>query len=270
MWSSLVLVGLSSGLLTGFDPMRLGLALLVISRPRPVQNLLAYGVGNLIACVFTVVFPLTMLHNTPMLKSFADNLATSPTVKHIQLAMGVVALSIGALLLVHSLARWRQRAHSTAASGPASTQVLESQKPSAISRLLGRPQDVPPEGASGFRGLLNRAHNAWENGSLWVAGALGLGTGPPLDGVLFLLAFIVASGAATGTQAVAAVAFVIGMLAVIEFTLASYLAAPAKTQAIVQRLHDWARTHRRKILIAMCAVGGLALIGTGMGGAAGS
>ncbi|WP_375485445.1 GAP family protein [uncultured Mycobacterium sp.] len=267
MWSSVLVLALGSGLLTGLDPMRLGLTLLVISRPRPVQNLLAYGVGNLIACIFTVVLPLTVLHVTPMVKTFADHVTTSSPVRHIQIGIGVFALSTAALLTVHSLTRRRQRAQLRTPDGTTSTLVLDSKTPTAISRLLDRAQGVQTEGGSAFRRLLGRVHNAWENGSLSVSLVIGLGTGPPLDGVLFLITFIVASGASTGAQVIAAIAFVVGMLAVVEIVLVSYLAAPAKTQPIVQRLHDWARIHRRKILIAMLTVGGVALVASGAGSA---
>jgi hypothetical protein len=55
------------------------------------------------------------------------------------------------------------------------------------------------------------------------------------------------------------------MHAVVEIMLVSYLATPAKTQAGLRLLHDWARVHRRKILVAMFAVGGLSLVANGMG-----
>ena len=42
VWGSVLVLAL----LAAVDPVRLGLTLLLISRPRPVQNLLAYGVGS--------------------------------------------------------------------------------------------------------------------------------------------------------------------------------------------------------------------------------
>ena len=130
--------------------------------------------------------------------------------------------------------------------------MLDSNTPTAISRLLGRAQDAATEGGSAIRRLLGRAHDAWENGSLWVAFVIGLGFGgPPPDVVLVLLAIIVTSGAAIGTQFSAAIAFVVGMLAVVEIVLVSYLAMPAKTQAVLRLLHDWAWAHRPQILVAI-------------------
>jgi hypothetical protein len=65
---------------------------------------------------------------------------------------------------------------------------------------------------------------------------------------VFVLAIIVASGAAIGTQVSVAIVFVIEVLAVVEITLICYLAWPAKTQAVNRPLHDWSSTHRRQVL----------------------
>jgi hypothetical protein len=267
MWSSL----LGLALLAGLDPVRLGITLLLISRPRPLQNLLAYWVGCLASCIPTLVIPLTLLHVTPTFRSFTHDVATpasavGSTVRHIQLGMGVLVLSIAALMAVRSLTRRRQRAYLATPGGNTSALVLDSDTPTAISRLLRRAQDAPAGGGSAIRRLLRRAHDAWENGSLWVAVVIAFGYGgPPPSAALFVLAIIMASGAAIGMQVSATIAFVVGTLAVVEITLASYLATPAKTQAVLQLLHEWTRAHRQKILIAMSTVGGVALVASGIG-----
>jgi hypothetical protein len=258
MWSSVLVLALPIAL----NPVRLGLALLLISRPRPVHNLLAYWVGNLTACIPTVMVPLTLLHVTPMFKSFAQDLATSSTVRHIHIGMGVLALSIAALMTVPPLAR--QRAQLLTPSGNTSARVLDSPAPPAISELPDRAQDTPTAGGSAIRRLPGRAHNAWENGSLWIALAIGIGNMPAPDVVLFVLAIIVASGAGIGTQVSAAIAFVVGMFAVVEISLVSYLASPAKTLAVLRLLHDRVRTHRRNVLVAVFAVAGVSLVFQGI------
>jgi Sap-like sulfolipid-1-addressing protein len=259
MWGSVLVLALLGGL----NPVRLGLILLVISRPRPVQNLLAFWVGALTASLLNLLVPLTVLHATPMLRSFAQDFGKS-SARHMQIGIGVLALSIAALMVVRLSAR--QRAHLSAPGGNTSTLVADSNVPPAISRLLGRAQDAPTEGGSAIRRLLGRAHNAWEKGSLWVALVIGMGMGPAAEEILVLLAIIVASGAAVGTQVSAAIAFVVGMLGVVEVMLISYLATPAKTQAGLRLLQDWARAHRQKILVAMFAVGGVSLVVNGIRG----
>ena len=115
--------------------------------------------------------------------------------------------------------------------------------------------------------LLRRVRSGWENGSVWLAFVIGVAMGPSLDGVDFVLAIIVASGVSFGVQITAAITFVIAILEVEEIILVSHLARPAKTQAFLRRLHDWALAHRRKLVVAIFAVVGVSLMAQGMGGA---
>src|ERR1700737_3005566 len=270
MWASLLVLGL---LLT-LHPLRLGVTLLVISRPRPMQNLLTYCGGCVTVCIVTLLIPLIMLQFVPTLASFMKNFsnpATNPPPRHIAIGVGVFALSVAALMTVRLAAR--PRAHLPtcgkhrrikAGSDHTSTLMLDSDPPNPISRLLTPAQDEESEDGSAFRRLLRRVRNAWENGSLWVAFVIGLGMGPSVDGVLFALAIIVASGPAIGMQVSAAITFTIAMLAVQEIILVSNLATPVKTQAFLRRLRDWSRAHRRKVLIAIFAVVGVSLVAQGM------
>ena len=84
--------------------------------------------------------------------------------------------------------------------------------------------------------------------------------------VLLVLTTIVASGAAIGTQVSLALAWVVGMFAVVEIILVSHVAAPAKTEAVLRLLHNWILAYRRQVLIAMIAVIGVAMVAYGMGG----
>lgn len=260
MWSTVLVLGLFVGL----NPMRLGLALLVISRPRPVQNLLAYGAGSLAACMFAVTTWLTLLHVIPVFRSFMDNLSEASSFRHVQIGLGVLALSIAAVMAIRSLARRRQRAH-LPTPGDRSTLALDSYLPPGMSRLLGRAQDAPAAGESRIRRLGRRFHDAWENGSLWVAFGIGFGLAGIEPDALLILTIFLASGVTLAEQVIAALLFIVGILIAVEITLVSYLVTPAKTQATLERLHDWALAHRRKIIITMCAVGGVALVSRGMG-----
>lgn len=53
MWGSV----LGLGILAALNPVRLGLALLMISRPRPGPSLLAYWIGGLTVCVPELLLP---------------------------------------------------------------------------------------------------------------------------------------------------------------------------------------------------------------------
>jgi hypothetical protein len=267
MWGPVLVMAL----LVALDPVRLGILLLVISRPRPVQNLLAYWVASLIASFPAALVPLMVVHGTPMLRSFAQDL-TDPdkvgnsTVRHIQIGMGVLMLSITTQMVVCSVLRRRRRAQLPAPAGNTSALASDSNTPTVVLWLLSRAQDAAAEGGSAIRRLLGRAYNAWENGSLWVAWVIGFVLGGPGAPELFVvLVVIVASGAAIGTQVSAVIAFIIGMLAVVEIVLVSHLTTPTKTQPLLQLLHTWVLAHRREIMAAMCAVGGAWLLAGGMG-----
>jgi Sap, sulfolipid-1-addressing protein len=262
VWGSLI--GLA--LMMAFNPALLGIILLVISRPRPVQNLLVCWVGCLITNVPGLLIPLMVLHLMPMFRSTAGDLArptTSTTVQHIQLGMGVLALSAAAVIAMR--ARSGRRGYVTTPVGNSSTLVLDSKTPTAFSPPERPAEDATTERGSVIRRLISRVNDAWENGALWVALVIGMSflPGPPL--VLFVDTTIVASGAAIGTQIIAAMAFVVAMLAVFEITLMSYLAAPAKTLAVLRPLHDWALAHRLQVLVGILAMVGLFQVVKGMG-----
>jgi hypothetical protein len=265
MWSSLLVLGF----LTTIDPVRLGLILLLISRPRPIQNLFAYWAGCATAGLYNLLVPLVVLHVIPTFDFFRNfsNPAANSTIRHIEFGMGVLALSVAALMGVRFATRQQARqAQRATPGGDMSTLVLDSYTPRPISRLLGPTQDAATEGGSAIRRLLRRVRNAWENGSVWVAFVIGVAMGPQLQGIVFVLAIIVASGKAFAIQISAAIVFVFAMLTVEEIILVCNLAAPAKTQAFLRRLHDWALAHRRKLVVAIFAVVGVSLVAQGMGG----
>ena len=274
MWGSLLVLAF----LMTIHPVRLGVTLLVISRRQPMQNLLAFWIGCVLVGLLVFVVPLMVLHVTPKFASFSKDWADpgpNSTARHIQIGMGVLVLSIAALMAVRFAARKRARprgrnwAQLQRPGDNTSKLVRDSDTPAAISRLLGPAQDAATEGGSAIRRLQTRARDEWENGSLWVSFVVGLAVGPSLDliGVLFVLSIIVASGAAIGMQVSAGIAFLVGVLAVEEIILVSNLVTPAKTQTAMRRLHDWTLAHRRKLLVAIFAVVGVSLIAQGMGSA---
>lgn len=234
-------------LMMATDPVRLGVTLLLISRPRPILNLLAYWLGAMFVGVTAAVVVLTMMRDfAPTLLQTVSFLAATPLVRHAQIAFGVLALVLAALTTAGLPARQRLRVPVSVGGDP-SALLRQPSTPTGISQLLGR-----------ARGVLG-------GGSLWVALAAGIGTGPaPLEYLVALTA-ILASGGAIGTQISAAVVFNVVMLAVCEMTLVSYLAAPTRTLAIIDHLNRWVRTHRRRILSLMVGVAGVCLVVTGSG-----
>jgi hypothetical protein len=262
MWSSVVVLALPIAL----DPVRLGVNLLLISRPRPAQNLLVYWAGCVLASVVLLLVPILVLQFTPTFSSFVHDLANpatsaSSTVRHAEIGMGAFVLAIAALLAVRVWAHRRTLTPAGAASTSAPAVADDPTNP--IARLLNRGTDSASR--SGVGRLVGRAQDAWEGGALWVAFVIGFWAGPNPSLVLFALTTILTSGVAIGMQIAAAVVFVVETLAIVEIVLVCNLLAPAKTQAFLRLLHDWVRARRQQVLIVMLTLVGLALVAQGMG-----
>ncbi|MGC7264494.1 GAP family protein [Mycobacteroides abscessus subsp. abscessus] len=265
MWREL----LGLAFLMSLNPVLLGLILVVISRPRPVQNLLAFWVGALVVNVPSFVIALFALHMVPSFASFAKNLATADpgsSIKPLQLGTGVLCVVIAVWIATRLRSRQRENQPvATGAGGDSSVLVLDSEAPAVEARPVGRIRGAVSYLGSTFRRLLHRGKGAWENGALWVALVLGIGYMPPPPLVLLVDTIIVGSGTAMSTQVIAAVVFVFTMLAVFEIALISYVIAPARTQAVLEPIHNWALSHRQLVLLVLFAVVGIWQVLTGVG-----
>jgi hypothetical protein len=241
------------------DPVRLGVTLLLISRPRPILNLFVYWIGAMVVGVTSAVVVLTMMRDfaPALLKELTDLVAT-PTVRYAQIVAGALALLSAMLITTGLPTRYRLGLQvPVPVSVEAPVPVGTAGDPSSL--LL------QPSSPTGIALLLGRARGALKGESLWVALAAGLGTGPaPLEYLVALVA-ILASGGEIGRQISAAVLFNIVMLAVCEITLVCHLAAPTKTQAIIGRLNSWVSIHRRRILSFMIGAAGVCLVVSGSG-----
>lgn len=256
VWGSL----LGMAVVMAFNPALLALILLVISRPRPVQNLLVCWIGCLITNIPALVVPVVLLHRAPMFSPQAP--AATAATRHIQLGMGVLVLSVAALIAVRFWVRRREPV--PAGSGNSSSQVLEADGPAPISSPFAGMQDAA-EGESAIRRLFRRLQRAWDSGALWVALVCGMGFLPGFPLVLFVATTVVSSGATTGTQILAVILFVVAMFAVFEVAVVSHLIAPVRTQAVLQPVHDWALANRRQVMIGIFVMIGVLQVVKGLG-----
>ena len=238
MWGTVFLLAL----MMAPDPIRLGVAMLLISRARPFLNLLAFWLGGVAAglsgfgeLMLLRKFCPTVAHNAA---SVAAGYMGAPT----RIVMGVLALLIAALITV----RFSVRRRAGVPIGGGDKSALVPRRLTALSRLSARIQ------------------RALEGGHIWAVFVFALTSSMPPVEFLVALGVIVASGAAMGAQLGAVVMYTVVVLALIEVPLVSYLVLPAKTQVIMLRLHNWLRAHRRQIFVAIATVGGLALVTTGI------
>ncbi len=240
MWGAVLVMALAAMA----DPLRIGITVLVISRPRPVLQLLAFWLGGVIMGLAVGLSVLFFLRDVALdfIQDLESTTATS-TVALVQIAVGVLALLLAALIAARFPARLRAKAPVPEDAPVAS---LQTAAPTAFSRLS------------------TRAGDAVQGGSLWVAFAAGVWLATPLQYVAALAA-ILASGASAGTQVVAVVGYHIVALVFAEIPLLTYLVVPDRTQAAVMRVHDWVQPRRRQLIAAIIAVVGILLAVNGIG-----
>lgn len=206
-------------LAVSIEPFRIGMTVLMLNRPRPALQLLAFLCGG---------FVMGTTVGLVVLFVFRRSLLGSPyfTLPKVQILIGLLALSIAALVAVD-----------------------------ARGRLGSRPARLAMPG----RRLLS-------GDSLSVAGIAGLGIALPSVDYLAALAVILASGAAALTQVAVLLMFNVVAFALIEIPLLAYLLAPKATARSVAALHNWVRSRRRRDAALLLTALGAAFVALGVAG----
>jgi Sap, sulfolipid-1-addressing protein len=246
MWIYVLYMGFALAL----DPFRLGFALVLTSRRRPMLNLFAFWLGGMAAGIGLAMLALLLLRDFTEVAvrnaiSIFDHVRSSVVIftgGRLQITLGVVVL----LALVVVKARERARVEKQAVlvgSGGLSQVVNQARGPGAV-----------------LAWFADRTHDMLKSDMIWpvfVAGAAS--TIPPIDGVA-MLAVIMASRADLGTQFSAFVVFTLLMLAIVEIPLISYLLWPQKTLGLVQQVQDWIQGHLRQIMHTLLSMAGITFL----------
>jgi hypothetical protein len=243
MWGTV----LALALVAGVDPGRIGIVLLLFSRRRPVLHLVALWLGGVAVGVALALGALVGLHDAVLGVMDRVEVATSSSAAgQIQIAMGVLALVIAAAIAIGFSVR-QPVATPAGDPSPASGRCPQRQaEPTAFSRIS------------------TRALQALQAGPPWITFLVGVGITTDFR-YLAALTVILASGAALGTQVSAAAAYTFVGLAFAEIPLVCHVAAPARTGAVMSRVHDWMQARRRAVLGLVVAALGVFLMTTGMG-----
>ncbi|WP_046315685.1 GAP family protein [Mycobacterium sp. UM_Kg1] len=216
MWIALLVMAAA----TSVEPVRIGLTLLMLNRPRPVLQLMAFLCGGF---VMGTTGGLMVLFVLPPSVTESSGL----TLPRVQIVIGALALLTAAVLLARVLA--------------------------ARPRAAGAVRSSSAPG-----GFAARAQRLLKGRSLWVAGAAGLSIALPSVDYLAALAIIVASGAATSTKIAALLTFNVLAFALVELPLLAYLVAPDATREFMAALHKWGRQRRPgQVAALLAAVGGV-------------
>jgi len=252
MWTAVLFLGFGMAI----DPLRLGVVVVLVSRPKPMLNLFACWLGGMVAGVALGVAVLVGLRDVVLLvihsvMSVLTHLRSTVAILSgggLQITLGVLAL----LSVVVPVVRKRARARAGVAAGVAGGHTCDVAPPQ--SRVL-----------SVFAHLTAITNNILQRGSVWPAFVVGLGSATPPYECIVVLTIIMASGAALGTQIGAFVVYTLILLAVIEIPLIAYVAMPNKTQAVMQSLQNLIQTHRHRITQAALSTVGVSFVVQGLG-----
>jgi Sap, sulfolipid-1-addressing protein len=235
MWTAVLMLALVAAI----DPVRIGIVALLISRPRPMLNLLVFWLAGVTAGIAAALLLLLVLRDRILsVMGVVDSAVSSSDVALIHVAVGVIAVLTAARLLA------REHAPARATGGKPSIRVLESRK-----RTESRRQSI---------------RRRLEGESLALACVAGVGWATPPVEYLAAIIAILASRAAATAQVSAALMFTFVAFTVAEIPLISYLVMPAKTLTVVLRLQDWISARRRAILAVVLATVGVLLLVAGM------
>ncbi|WP_156687027.1 GAP family protein [Mycobacterium sp. Marseille-P9652] len=243
MWTIVVVCGLGMAI----DPVRIGLAVIMMSQRRPFRNLMAFWLGGVVAGVAVGLAALVVMRDlTTMALHFVVDVLTRVRVAtvifmggRLQIAFGVLAFVILAVMTIRARTAARLSVGG-ADMGGGHVATLVEERPANVFQRLGA-----------------RSHDILSGDRLWPPFFVGLCSSfPPYEGWL-VVAAIGASGAAVGTQFGALMLFMLLLLAVIEIPLLCYLAVPAKTHAVVERIHEWMRTYRLQLTQAIIGFTGV-------------
>jgi hypothetical protein len=229
VWITLLVMAVAISL----EPFRISMTVLLINRPRPLLQLLAFLAGGFVMGTAVGVIVLFVLR--PALGS------SHFTLPRVQIAIGVLALVAAAAVATGLLGRKR---------GEDSADEVD--RADRADRRTGP--------------LATRARQLLNGRSLWTAGLAGLGIALPSVDYLAVLAVIAASGTGAATQLAALMLFQVVAFGLVEVPLIAHLVAPDRTRATLTALNDWLRSRRRREVSALLAAVGLVLLGVGLAG----
>lgn len=216
-------------LAVSLEPFRIGMTVLMLNRPKPLLQLLAFVAGGF-AMGLTVGAAVLFLLRRVLLRS------TYFTLPRVQILIGALALA--------------------AAAGLAAKIAADRRRGS---------RGVPPDrDRAGPAWLTTRLRRLLDGRSLWVAAAAGLGIALPSVDYLAALALILASGAPVMTQLGALLMFNVIAFSLVEIPLVAYLLAPTATRAAMTALQDWIRSRRRIEVAGLLVAVGLVLLAVGL------
>ncbi len=249
MWATVAMFAV----MAMWDPVRLGVAVFVVMRNRPIPALFVFCLGGLTSSLLVGLSAVYLLHGTTK-RLIADMNSSTQSIDPAD-----AKIVIGALVLLVAVALLFRAGTKTpvpvaaAGSGSSATETepeIEPEEPESASSLTGR--------------LTAWARRLMRSQSLWVSFLAGLWAGPgPHVELVGALGVILASGQCKSAQVAAVVMYAVVSFAFAEIPLLCYLIAPAKTQQYLAHVPNWLRARRIWVIATALTLLGLYLVFTG-------
>jgi hypothetical protein len=245
MWTTVLVMAIA----VIFEPIRIGLAVLMLNRRRPMLQLLTYVAGGFTMGVGVGLVILFVLRKTPLAGHF--------TVGQAQIVAGSLALLVALVLVTDASARRFIRRSPVCAGGgdvgdvgnvgDVGVALFEEAAPGRRTRLAER-----------VRRLL------LDGDALHIAFVSGMSAALPSANYLGAMAAVLAANVAPPTQAAALLLFNVVAFGLVEIPLVSFVAAPQKTREFMVGVQGWIRSRGRPGIAAVLAAGGCFLLVLGL------
>jgi len=219
-------------LAVNFEPTRIGLLPLLLSRHRPLLQLATFLGGSLTMSLSSGLLLLFVLERVPLRVTHFSSYWT-------QIAIGAIALTTALVIVLHWL--WSRRRH---------VSPLETFDEASQHALL--------RGMTKLRSFLSSRLR--KGRSPWVAALTGLGVGLPSADYLAVLVVIANSGQPLEQQALVLVMFVLTGSLVIMVPMLGLWMAPTKALKVIGRFRSWIQSRSLIEYAALLAILGCLLI----------
>ena len=212
---------------SALDAGLLAAAVVMLGRPRPARQLLAYLVGGMGFSIIIGLLIVFALHGSSVLRG-----PDKSTRAAIAVAAGALLIVIAAIALSGRQVQWHPR---------------RTRKRNAEDR----PRQSLPDRALG-------------SDSLWIAWAAGAAYSWPGAEYLAGLTLLAKVNAPPAANVAAILGFNVVMFALIELPLLGLLLMPDRTRSLTEKFSGWMTAHRRRLIVIVAGAGGTYLLISGL------
>lgn len=241
MWTTVLILALALNL----EPNRLAIIGLLLIRPHPIRQLVAFLITSFLVAGSAGLLILSLIHRGSFLSGDSNS-------AKVQIGVGAVAL-VAAAVLASNISFGKRRApdgeYTTGADGEAST---ENSQHAGIARVERITANLPGWAAKLVQGS-----------SPVLAIVLGIGNALPSVDYMALLLLIASSGMSSNLQVTALFTFLTIANAVLLVPIFSYVVAKERTISFLEGMRTWVLARRRRDYAVLLGIAGFVLVAVG-------